>query len=124
MDAALSGPPCAGTSGSDAGKAPFQYDIRADLPPAEAAKITDADNPLQPCACVRDLPLDTAHGRYPLVVFIHGTAGFKTQNLDNLVYWASRSLLVIAADHPGLSIGSFVDTTMMMTMPDLKGDVT
>lgn len=94
--------------GSDTGKPPIQYDIREDLPPAQAAKISDADNPLQPCDCFRDVPLDAAHGPYPLVVFVHGTAGFKTQNLDNAAHWASRGFVVMAANHPGLAIASFL----------------
>jgi hypothetical protein len=95
-------------AGSDAGKPALKYDIRADLPADQAAKISDADSPLQPCDCVRDLPMDTVHGPYPLVVFIHGTAGFKTQNLDNAVHWASRGFVVMSANHPGLEIASFV----------------
>jgi hypothetical protein len=94
--------------GSDTGKAQEQYDIREDLPANEAAKISDAENPFQPCDCIRDLPIDTDHGRFPLVVFIHGTAGFKTQNLDNMVHWASRGFVVMAANHPGLSFGAIV----------------
>ena len=110
------------TVGSDSGKTPISYDVRQDLPPDQAAKISDADNPLQPCDCFRDLPIDGAHGPYPLVVFIHGTAGFKTQNLDNLVHWASRGFVVMAADHPGLSIGSFVGSGTM-PQPNLPADV-
>ncbi len=94
--------------GSDTGKEKVRYDIRTDLPPMQAMKISDTDTPLQPCDCVRDLPIDATHGPYPLVVFVHGTAGFKTQNLDNAVHWASRGFVVMAANHPGLTIGSFV----------------
>lgn len=91
------------------GQTKLRYDIRDDLPANQATKITDEANPYQPCNdCYRDLPLDAEHGPYPLVVFIHGTAGFKTQNLDNMVHWASRGFIVMAANHPGLSIGSFV----------------
>lgn len=94
--------------GSERGVDPLRYDIRDDLPPDQAAKISETDNPYQPCACFRGLPLDRAQGPFPLAVFIHGTAGFKTQNLDNAVHWASRGFVVVAANHPGLSIGSFL----------------
>ena len=105
-----------------AGKSTLQYDIRDDLPADQAAKISDTDNPYQPCNdCFRDLALDPSHGPYPLVVFIHGTAGFKTQNLDNMVHWASRGFVVMAANHPGLSIGSFVGGAG--GAQDLTGDV-
>jgi len=105
-----------------AGKSKLQYDIRQDLPPDQGAKISDSANPYQPCDdCFRDLPIDESHGPYPLVVFIHGTAGFKTQNLDNMVHWASRGFVVMAANHPGLSIGSFVGGAG--GAQDLTGDV-
>lgn len=109
-------------AGAATGKSKVQYDIRQDLPADQAAKISDGANPYQPCNdCFRDLPLDAAHGPYPLVVFIHGTAGFKTQNLDNMVHWASRGFVVMAANHPGLSIGSFVGGAG--GAQDLVGDV-
>ncbi len=94
--------------GSDAGKTPERYDIRAQLPASEAAKIPDADNPWQPCDCVRDLPLDAAHGPYPVVLFVHGTASFRHQSLHQMTHWASRGFVVVAADHPGLKLGDLL----------------
>jgi dienelactone hydrolase len=96
------------TPGSDAGRAPARYDIREHLPASERAKIADADNPWQACDCYRDLPLDEAHGPYPAVVFIHGTAGFRTQSLGLATHWASRGFVVVAADHPGLFLGDLL----------------
>ena len=90
--------------GSDAGKAKIAYDLREHMPPADAAKIPDADNPWQPCDCVRDLPLDDTHGPYPLVLFVHGTAAFRTQSLTFMTHWASRGFVVVAADHPGIQL--------------------
>ena len=110
--------------GSESGKPQVSYDIRKDLPPDQAAKISDADNPLQPCDCFRDLPLDTTHGPYPLVVFVHGTASFKTQNLDNAVHWASRGFVVMAANHPGLSIASFLGAGGTQDLPgNVKAEI-
>ncbi len=106
--------------GSEVDREKVNYDVREDLPPEQAAKISDADAPKQPCDCVRDLPIDTAHGPYPLVIFIHGTAGFKTQNLDNAVHWASHGFVVMAANHPGLTIASFVGGGGVQ---DLRGNV-
>jgi alpha-beta hydrolase superfamily lysophospholipase len=91
--------------GSDAGQMTARYDIREQLPASEAAKIPDADNPWQSCDCVRDLPLDTEHGPYPLVVFVHGTASFRHQSLSIVTHWASRGFVVVAVDHPGLKLG-------------------
>jgi len=88
--------------GSEAGQDKIRYDIRTGLPDAEQGKVSDADNPWQDCECWRDLPLDDTHGPYPAVIFIHGTAGFRSQSLEHMVHWASRGFVVLAADHPGL----------------------
>lgn len=90
--------------GSDAGKEKVVYDFRDNLPPEEGAKIPDENAPLQPCNCYRDLPLDEGHGPYPIVGFIHGTAGFRTQSLTHLVHWASRGFVVWSSDHPYLQV--------------------
>lgn len=96
------------TPGSDAGTTKARYDIREELPASERAKINDVDNPWQDCDCTRDLPLDAAHGPYPAVVFVHGTAAFRHQSLPITTHWASRGFIVIAADHPGLMLGDFL----------------
>ena len=90
--------------GSDAGKTKVQYDLREHLPTADQTKIPDADNPLQPCDCFRDLPFDDAHGPYPVVAFVHGTAGFRTQSLTFNTHWASRGFVVVSSDHPGIML--------------------
>jgi fermentation-respiration switch protein FrsA (DUF1100 family) len=94
--------------GSETGKPTERYDIRKQLPASEGAKIPDADNPWQECDCVRDLPLDGAHGPYPVVLFVHGTASFRHQSLHQMTHWASRGFVVVAADHPGLKLGDLL----------------
>ncbi len=113
------------TPGSDAGKPPERYDIRAELSPTEAAKISDADNPWQSCDCTRELPLDTAHGPYPIVVFVHGTASFRHQSLAIVTHWASRGFVVVAADHPGLKLGDLLAMACGGSAPaqDLSGNL-
>jgi dienelactone hydrolase len=96
------------TVGSEAGHAKAIYDLRPQLPASERAKISDADNPVQTCECYRDLPLDSGHGRYPVVVFVHGTAAFRHQSLPIVAHWASRGFVVIAVDHPGLKLGDIL----------------
>ena len=88
--------------GSDMGASAVEYDIRDFLPAAEAEKISEADRPRQVCNCFADLPVDDAHGPYPVIVFVHGTAGFRSQSLELTSHWASRGFVVLAADHPGL----------------------
>ncbi|UJR82729.1 alpha/beta hydrolase family protein [Sandaracinus amylolyticus] len=96
--------------GSEAGVAPATYDIRDWLPESQRgdAVIPDADNLLQTCDCHRDLPVDADHGPYPAIVFVHGTAAFRTQSLSFLTHWASRGFVVIATDHPGLYLGDLL----------------
>jgi hypothetical protein len=111
--------------GSEAGVDPVRYDIRASLPASEQAKVPDADNPWQTCDCHRDLPLDAAHGPYPAVIFVHGTAGFRSQSLEQVTHWASRGFVVIAADHPGLWLKDLLGQLCGETAPpqDLQGDL-
>lgn len=87
---------------SDGGEEPKTYDIRYALPPSEQGKITDDENPLQVCDCYDQLPIDDQHGPYPVIVFIHGTASWRTQSLTQMTHWASRGFVVISSDHPGL----------------------
>lgn len=104
---------------------PVIYDLREQLPTAERARITDADAPLQPCDCYRDVPADLAHGSYPVVMFLHGHGSFRTQSLPQLLHWASRGFVVIAADHPGERLADVLqkDCTGQVTEPDVRGDV-
>jgi hypothetical protein len=110
----------------DATGTPIRYDIRDALPESQRSKISDEDNPWQPCDCARDLPLDGDHGPYPVVIFIHGTASFRTQSLLQVTHWASRGFVVVAADHPGLTLAD----SLALACPDpasgdqdLAGDV-
>jgi hypothetical protein len=93
--------------GSAAGLEPARYDIRESLGELRD-EIPDDDNPWQSCDCVRDLPLDDAHGPYPVVLFVHGTAAFRHQSVTHATHWASRGFVVLAADHPGLMLGDFL----------------
>ncbi|MGZ3429814.1 MAG: alpha/beta hydrolase family protein, partial [Polyangia bacterium] len=111
------------TLGSDAGKTKIIYDIREHLPPADATKIPDSDNPPQECNCFRDLPLDTTHGPYPIVVSIHGTAAFRTQSLTFMTHWASRGFVVVSADHPGIELKDILGGTNVGAS-DEAGDTT
>jgi hypothetical protein len=97
------------TLGSEAGQTAIQYDIRKWLPVTEQAKIPDADNPWQPCNCYRDLPFDTSHGPYPVVIFVHGTAAWRAQSVQIMTHWASRGFVVVSQDHPGLYLADYLD---------------
>ena len=55
---------------------------------------------------VRDAPLRVPEDRYPVVVFSHGFGGFREQSVDFTTHLASRGYVVVAADHPGRSLGA------------------
>jgi len=89
--------------GSEKGKPAFGYDIREHVPPRQRAKLQDAANiTYQPCDCFDDLPV--ANGTFPVVVYVHGTAAFRTASLQQQTHWASRGFVVVAADHPGIQL--------------------
>jgi predicted dienelactone hydrolase len=87
--------------GSETGKMTASYDLSLNLPPSDRSKIPAEQNTPQPCNCYRDLPIDTAHGPYPGVIFVHGLASFRTGSLTTMTQWASRGFIVAAADHLG-----------------------
>jgi acetyl esterase/lipase len=91
--------------GSEANVPEATYDVRDWLPASERSKVPDSASPaVGPIGgdLYRDLPIDAAHGPYPVVVFIHGTASFRIASGSTMVHWASRGFVVIGADYPGL----------------------
>ncbi|MEJ7729796.1 MAG: hypothetical protein WKG00_11310 [Polyangiaceae bacterium] len=95
-------------AGAGAGVDAKVYDVRLWLPEASQGLVPDEANPGQTCDCQPDLPLDAEHGPYPVVVFLHGTAAFRTQSLSQMVHWASRGFVVVASDHAGLYLGDLL----------------
>lgn len=106
--------------GSQKGKPKATYDLRLQLPPDEQAKIPDSANELQPCDCYRDLPLDETHGPYPVIVFVHGTASWRSQSAHQVAHWARRGFVVVAQDHPGLKLADVLK--MKFDQADQAGD--
>ncbi len=114
------------TVGSEEGAAPLDVDIRYALPESEQAKVTEGERPYQSCDCYPDLPVDEAHGPYPLILFVHGTASWRTQSLSLMEHWASRGFVVAAADHPGLWLSDTLASVCGLPATgsmDLLGDV-
>lgn len=109
--------------GSEAGKGKVHYDVREHLPGSERKKIPDDANPDHPCDCYRDLPLDEDHGPYPTVIFVHGTAAFRTQSATQMAHWASRGFVVLSQDHPGIQLKDVLSSMGMTVMgADQKGN--
>lgn len=99
---------------------PKNYDIRQWLPLSEQKKVPDDKVPPQVCACFADLPLDSEHGPYPVILFAHGSAAFRTQTLSLMTQLASRGFVVLAADHPGLYLG---DLLLFKLKPKIQADL-
>lgn len=98
------------TIGSDMGKTATTYDVEDYLPNGQASKIPASANKLAECNCYRDLPVDTSHGPYPAVIFLHGTGSFRTASLSTMTQWASRGFIAVATDHAGLFLTDFLVT--------------
>lgn len=91
-------------AGTEQGKPRKTYDLREYLPQQYAKNIPDDAAPFQECDCYDHLPLDTENGPYPVIVFIHGFASFRTQSTIHNTHWASRGFVVISADHPNIQL--------------------
>ncbi len=99
---------------SQAGKVKESYDLRSWLPMG-AVKVPDAKNKLAPCECYRDLPLDTDHGPYPTVLYIHGLGSMRIASASTMTAWASHGFIVVAADHPGDMLTDFLASAGLLS---------
>lgn len=52
-----------------------------------------------------DLPLDNTHGKYPVVIYIHGGGCFRWTSSFYCSHWASRGFVVFHADYPYMNMG-------------------
>lgn len=60
-----------------------------------------ASDPVQP---VENAPPDLSGGPYPVVMFSHGSCGYKEQSIFLTPYLASHGFVVVAPDHTGNTI--------------------
>ena len=81
-----------------AGKHVANYDIVDWLPTALKALLPEGASVTYPSGGVRGVPVAT--GRFPLVVFSHGYAGFRDQSSFLTSWLASWGFVVAAPDHP------------------------
>lgn len=112
--------------GSEQGKQPLSFDMRQFLPEKERSKVPDAEATIVSQQTYADLPLDDAHGPYPVVIFVHGTASFRIGSFSTQALWASRGFVVMAADHPNLYLADYLGANgCNLNVPalNLSGDV-
>lgn len=78
------------------------YDIVEWLPDALKALLPEGASVTYPSGGVRGVPV--AAGRFPLVVFSHGFAGFRTQSSELTSAIASWGFVVASPDHPSRNL--------------------
>jgi dienelactone hydrolase len=105
--------------GSTMGKPEVKYDLRDWLPAEDRSKVT-ASNLVGPIGghLFRDVPVDGAHGPYPVIVFIHGTASMRIASITLNTHWASRGFVVLAADYPFLGLADKLNEACGRPYPD------
>ena len=106
--------------GSAAGGEKQQYDIREHIPDAMQAQVTAPV--LQDCDCYRDLPPDTAHGPYPVIIMVHGFGGFRTASAALCTHWAGRGFIVLNADNPWITLKDLLTNINTVFFADQAGD--
>ncbi len=90
--------------GSEAGKSKDWIDTKDYLPDSNP----DPNDPKFQIDSYEGLPLDTAYGPYPVIVFVHGTGSFRTASHKLFTHWASRGFIVICADNTGINLGDMM----------------
>lgn len=85
-----------------AGKPVATYDVADWLPPALKELLPEGTAVTYPSGGVRGVPV--ADGKFPLVVFSHGYAGFRTQSSALTSALASWGFVVAAPDHPSRNL--------------------
>ncbi|HYF71809.1 MAG TPA: dienelactone hydrolase family protein [Nocardioides sp.] len=85
-----------------AGRPVDTYDVVDWLPDLLAALVPEGASVAYPSGGVRAVPV--ARGRFPLVVFSHGFAGFRDQSTFLTSALASWGFVVAAPDHPSRNL--------------------
>ena len=98
----------------------YEYDIREHIPDDQIGKVTDPV--IQHCDCYRDLPVDTDHGPYPVIIMVHGMAGFRSASAALCTHWAGRGFIVFSADNPGITLKDMLDNMFGAIIADQSAD--
>jgi predicted dienelactone hydrolase len=113
------------TKASVAGKPIATYNVATWLPPALAKLIPAGFAVTYPSGGVVGVPV--ASGRYPLVVFSHGYAGFRDQSTFLTAFLASWGFVVAAPDHYSRDLtevlGGPAATVKTTDVEDLKATI-
>lgn len=70
----------------------------------------------------RDLPLDGSFGKYPVIIYVHGTGSLKYAHHVLATHWASRGFVVISCDNPKMYITDVLANAANILLQDQSGD--
>jgi len=70
----------------------------------------------------RDLPLDSSYGKYPVIVYVHGTGSIKYAHHVLATHWASRGFVVISCDNPKMYLTDVLSNAGNILLQDQAGD--
>ena len=93
-----------------AGHTQESIDLAALLSPALQAKIPASDRVKYKADAYENAPAATSPGKYPLVVFSHGYAGYPEQSVSLTTHLASWGFVVAAPDHVERSLDGLLGT--------------
>ncbi len=96
--------------GTTTGHTRESIDLASLLTPALQAKIPAADRVQYTTDAYGDAPAATSPGKYPLVVFSHGYAGYPEQSVSLTTHLASWGFVVAAPDHVERSLDGLLGT--------------
>lgn len=90
--------------GSEEGKEKVTYNLFDYIPDKFESQLDYASPPIQTGEAYRDLPIDDAHGPYPVILYVEGRYGMLTEAFSHLSHWASRGFVVVTVDMPGMKM--------------------
>ncbi len=93
-----------------AGHTQESIDLASLLTPALQAKIPAVDRVKYKAQAYENAPAATSPGKYPLVVFSHGYAGYPEQSVSLTTHLASWGFVVAAPDHVERSLDGLLGT--------------
>jgi predicted dienelactone hydrolase len=93
-----------------AGHPQESIDLASLLTPALQAKIPAVDRVQYKTDAYENAPAATSPGKYPLVVFSHGYAGYPEQSVSLTTHLASWGFVVAAPDHVERSLDGLLGT--------------
>ncbi len=77
------------------------YDLVAEAPAHVRPDLEGVEIPPLEQPAVRDAPVRSGQGRFPLIVFSHGNGGVRAQSFSYTAHLASHGYVVASPDHVG-----------------------